>query len=213
MKSGVTPPTYDIKISLRRSYDAKADERNEKGLVAFREPMRLRFVEQLQSESKTAVLEIGAGAGHEAAYFAAAGLSVMATDISRENVARCRAKGVESEVADFYELTYPGDTYDAVWAASCLVHVPDRDLDLVLGEIGRVLRPDGLVFVGLWGGHPTEGIWEDDPYDPPRFYAVRTDDGARSRLAEWFTVERFDALEPEGDAHGLHYQAAVLRLS
>lgn len=212
MKSGATPPTPDIKASLRASYDARADERNEKGLIAFREPMRRDFLEQLQIEDKTELLEIGAGAGHEAAYFAAAGLSVMATDISPENVARCRAKGVDAEVADFYRLAYLENTYDAVWAASCLVHVPDRDLDVVLGEIGRVLRPGGLLFVGLWGGDPGEGIWEDDPYDPPRFYAVRTDEGARSRLSDWFTVERFDALEPEADAHGLHYQAAVLRL-
>jgi SAM-dependent methyltransferase len=211
VKSGATPSTHDIKASLRRSYDAKADERNEKGLIAFREPMRLRFVEQLRTESKTELLEIGAGAGHEAAYFAEAGLSVMATDISPENVARCRAKGVDSEVADFYELAYRDDTYDAVWAASCLVHVPDRDLDTVLGEIGRVLRTGGLLFVGLWGGDPAEGVWEDDPYDPPRFYAVRTDEATRSRLAEWFTVERFDALDPEPDAHGLYYQAALLR--
>ena len=211
MRSGATPATPVIKTALRDSYDAKADERNAKGLVAFREPMRRSFREQLDRESKSDLLEIGAGAGHEAKYFAEAGFTVIATDISPENVARCRAKGITADVADFYALAYPDESFDAVWAASCLVHVPDRDLPDVLRETARVLRPGGLLFVGLWGGEPGEGVWEDDPYDPPRFYAVRDDEGARARLAEHFTVERFDTLEPEPDAHGLHYQAAVLR--
>ena len=73
-----------------------------------------------------------------------------------------------------------------------------------------MLRPGGLLFVGLWGGDPGEGIWA---YDPPRFYAVRTDEDAETRLAEWFMVVGFEALDPEPDAQGLHYQAAVLRRS
>ena len=78
-------------------------------------------------------------------------------------------------------LDFGASAFDAVWAASCLVHVPDRDLDIVLGEISRVLRRDGLCFVGLWGGEPGEGLWDDDPYDPPRFYAVRSDAAAAGR--------------------------------
>ena len=213
MNSEHTPTTPDIKAALRRSYDANADERDEKGLIAFRAPMRLGFVERLHAESKTELLEIGAGAGHEAGFFVDSGLSVIAIDISSESVARCRAKGVDAEVGDFYDLAFPDSRFDAVWAASCLVHVPDRDLDVVLAEISRVLRPGGLLFVGLWGGDPGEGIWADDPYDPPRFYAVRTDEDAETRLAEWFTVVGFEALDPEPDAQGLHYQAAVLRRS
>lgn len=196
-----------IKKDLIRSYDADAVARDERGEPDWRDEHRDSFTADLQAEGKTRLLEIGAGSGHSAAFFAAQGFTVVATDLSPGNVARCRAKGLDAHVGDFYDLGFPDGSFDAIWAMSCLMHVPDADLPDVLDEMARVLVPGGVAMIGLWGGTGTSGIWEGDDHVPPRFYSLRTDDQVRTIVTESFVLERFETIanRPD-DPADLHYQ-------
>jgi SAM-dependent methyltransferase len=60
-----------------------------------------------QAEHCRRLLEIGAGTGQDAAFFAEHGLEVLATDLSLQMVARCRDKGLDARVLDFAELGGP----------------------------------------------------------------------------------------------------------
>ncbi len=158
------------------------------------------------------LLEIGAGSGHSAAFFVAEGFTVVATDLSPGNVARCRAKGLDARVGDFYDLEFPDGSFDAIWAMSCLMHAPDADLPDVLDEMARVLVPGGIAMIGLWGGDGTSGVWEDDDHVPPRFYSLRTDDQVRAAFADAFVLERFETIanRPD-DPADMHYQILNVR--
>jgi len=202
----------EIKQDLVHSYDADAVARDERGEPDWWDEHRTLFAAAMRAEDKTRLLEIGAGSGHSAAFFVAQGFTVVATDLSPGNVARCRAKGLDARVGDFYDLDFADGSFDAVWAMSCLMHVPDTDLPDVLSEVARVLVPGGIAVFGLWGGKGTSGTWEGDDHVPPRFYALRTDDQVRAAFDETFVIEQFESIaDPSSDPSETHYQLLTVR--
>ncbi|MFV9672092.1 MAG: class I SAM-dependent methyltransferase [Acidimicrobiia bacterium] len=201
-----------IKRDLAHSYDADALARDERGEPDWWDDHRASFSAAMRAEGKSRMLEIGAGSGHSAAFFATEGFAVVATDLSPGNVARCRAKGLDAHVGDFYNLDFPDGSFEAIWAMSCLMHAPDADLPDVLDEMARVLDPDGIAMIGLWGGPGTSGVWDGDDHVPPRFYALRTDDQVRAAFSEAFVVETFETrLDPSDDRSDVHYQLLSVR--
>ena len=191
-------PDADFKARLSETYDAHAEQRDREGEAAWRWPLCQQTVSILKTENKHRLLEIGAGAGHTSRYFADRGLDVTAVDLSPAHVERARAKGLTAYHRDFYDLGFRLESFDAVWAMNCLLHVPTGDLEDVLGGIGDVLVAGGLFCMGVWGGIAEEGIYEDDPYRPPRFFALRTDDDLLARVGTAFTIEHFTTVEPAG---------------
>jgi len=204
------PPAF--KVSLATTYNNHASERDDRGEAAWRHPARDAFLAEMQAEGRTRLLEIGAGTGHTARWFADQGLDVVATDLSPDQVETCREKGLEADLRDFYELGFAPASFDGAWAANCLLHVPNVHLAGGLEHIAAVLFDRGLFSVALWGGVSAEGSYEDDCFLPPRFFAFRSDDAVRELLATTFTIEDFSVLHPDeaGDRY-LHVQSMVLR--
>lgn len=98
------------------------------------------------------VLEVGSGWGATARYLArAAGLRVTATNIEDDHlvVARTLAElsGVSSlitnEYADFQNLPFADDVFDAWWAQEATVHATDKPK--MFTEAHRVLKPGGRI--------------------------------------------------------------------
>lgn len=98
------------------------------------------------------VLDAGCGPGETAVHLANRfGVLVTGITVSRYEVDRARqrahAAGVgdvaKFEYDDFMELSYPDATFDAVLALESLQNAPD--IDQVLAELYRVLRPGGRI--------------------------------------------------------------------
>ncbi len=200
----------DVIPALRQAYDNHAGQRDAAGLTDWKIIERDRFLTLLQSEGKRSLLEIGAGPGHFSAYFRDRGLDVTCTDLSPEMVRLCREKGLTAHVMDFLHLDFPPASFDAVFALNCLLHVPSADLDRVLAAVRRLLRPDGLFFYGVYGGHSFEGVWPEDHHDPKRYFVFYPDDELRRRVAERFDEVYFGAIPLEGDDES-HFQSLILR--
>jgi SAM-dependent methyltransferase len=126
-------------------------------------------------------------------------------------VALCESKGLAARVMDLADLDFPPDTFDAVYAPNCLLHVPDRELPGVLRGARSVLRPGDLFYLGVYGGIDHEGVWEDDPYDPKRYLSFRTDERLREIVAGAFGIYTFRRIARDGLHEGLHFQSLVLR--
>lgn len=197
-------------IDLAAAYDARAHDRDERGEPEWRDAMRSDFASRLPAGGR--ILEIGAGAGHTARWFHDSGFDVIATDLSPGHVERIRAKGVRAYVRDMMDLAFDPGSFDGVWAASCLMHIADAELPLVLTGIHDVLRPGGWFWAGTWGGPDHEGVRDDDTHEPKRFYSFRSDDRIRRVYAEWFDVVSFEAFSVEGHAER-HYQSTLMRSS
>ncbi len=94
------------------------------------------------------VLDVGAGLGESAVYFALAGAEVTAVDLSPKMVRLCqeiaKRHGVEIEgvVSAAEDLRVDAETYDVVYVANLLHHVPDKEP--FLRRIFSALKPGGL---------------------------------------------------------------------
>jgi SAM-dependent methyltransferase len=175
---------------LREAYDARAAWRD--GLVQqdWKVAERRALRDRLPAGAR--LLEAGAGTGRDAAWFRDEGLDVVAADLSPAMVELCRAKGVEAHVMDLLRLDFAPGSFDVVYTMNCLLHVPNRDLPAVLASIRGLLRPGGLLFVGVWGGRDSgEGPLDGDDHVPPRFFSWRTDE----QLLEFAAAARFDVVD------------------
>jgi SAM-dependent methyltransferase len=104
------------------------------------------------------VLDLGCGVGHS--FHLLAPRETVGADIDPDSL---EGQERETVVADMRELPFPASSFESVFSAQSLEHVPDPER--VLAEVARVLRRDGTaMFVTpnrLTFGRPDEII---DPY-------------------------------------------------
>jgi 2-polyprenyl-6-hydroxyphenyl methylase / 3-demethylubiquinone-9 3-methyltransferase len=102
------------------------------------------------ARSRRTLLDVGCGGGLLAEELARAGLEVTGVDPAPESIATARAHAAASRLAITYEtgagerLPFPDASFDYVTCCDVLEHVDD--VDLVIAEIARVLRPGGTFF-------------------------------------------------------------------
>jgi SAM-dependent methyltransferase len=198
----------DVVESLRTAYDGAVEHRDRMEKAPWKVTERAAFLRRLRDESCRRLLELGAGTGQDSAFFAGHGLQVVATDLSPEMVARCREKGLDARVMDFLHLDFPAESFDAVYALNCLLHVPNADLPAVLEVIASVLRPGGLFFLGVYGRDlAEEGAFEDGIHHPPRFFSWRTDEQIQQFARRGFDIVDFHVV---GQGRQ-HFQSLTLR--
>ena len=199
----------DVIARLRESYNRNASERNQYSIEDWKVEERQHFLSLLQQEGKERLLEIGAGPGRDSQFFHNNELDVTCTDLSSEMVALCRAKGLNAYVMDFLSLDFPAESFEAVYALNCLLHVPKKDLGRVLETIKRLMKPDGLFYMGVYGKEDFEGVWELDEYVPKRFFSFYTDEVIQKVVSDYFEVVYFKAVPLEDDER--HFQSMILR--
>ena len=196
--------------NLRLTYDRQAAARDAGLIQDWKVAERADFLALLQKEHKGNLLEIGAGPGRDGRFFQDNGLEVTCIDLSPEMVRLCREKGLTARVMDVAELDFPPGSFDAVYAMNSLLHLSKAELPGVLAKISAVLRPAGLFYLGVWGGYDFEGVWEQDDYDPKRFYSYFSDESLKRTVSATFDVVAFRNVDV-GRAFGLHFQSLVLR--
>jgi SAM-dependent methyltransferase len=195
---------------LRTAYDRKADERDQYETSEWKQQERLRFLSLLREEGKHLLLDIGAGTGIHGKFFKDQGMEVVCTDLSLENVRRCREKGLAAYVMDFLRLGFDDETFDAIFAMNCLLHVPKSDLPRVLESLQRKLIIGGLFYWGQYGGVERQGFWPDDDYEPKRFYSLLLDDQMQTISESYFEVISSHIIDTETE-DDIHFHSVILR--
>jgi len=196
---------------LRESYDRKAEERNNREIEPWKMEERRRFLSLFRKEGKKRLLEIGSGPGVHAKFFQDRGLDVICTDLSPEMVRLCREKGLVAHAMDFLNLDFPACSFDAVYALNCLLHVPRKDLPQVLEAIRSLLKPEGLFYLGVYGGKNSEGVWSEDHHEPKRFFSFLSDEQITEIATRCFELVDFEQIHLEDDDLDFHFQALILR--
>jgi SAM-dependent methyltransferase len=111
------------------------------------------------------ILEIGCGAGANVWFLAREGFSAYGLDGSPTAIEKARARLAEDRcdaalsVGDALRPgdAFPGTAFDAVLDIGCLVCNRLSDVEAILGELWKVLRPGGRLFSMM----PAEGTWGD----------------------------------------------------
>jgi len=148
------------------------------------------------------ILELGCGAGGDTAEMLARGFDVRPTDGSPE-MAGVASKhlGRMVETLLFHDLDEV-ETYDAVWANACLLHVPRTELADVLARIWRALKAEGAFYASYKEG---DGDGRDTLN---RYYNYPSSDWLRATYAE---AGKWDSLEIEtGEVIGFDNQWATM---
>jgi SAM-dependent methyltransferase len=142
-------------------------------------------------------LELGCGAGHAIAALVESGWSVVATDVSADQIAAARRNaGSLAEIvqADAHALPFEDGAFDAV--VSILTHTDFDDPPRVFTEARRVLREGGtFVYVGI---HPCFGSPFVDRADP-----------AAPVLRPGYTQPGWQRLPPDPAAAGVRSRVGV----
>jgi len=201
-----------FKNNLIEAYNKHAQERDTYTMDAWKVEERANFLSLLKSKNKQSLLEIGAGTGRDSKFFQDMGMNVTSIDLSPEMIKFCQQKGLSAQVMDMTNLDFPPDSFDAVYAINSLLHIPKADFRTVLENVRKVLKPSGLFYLGVYGSaEEFEGIWEQDAYDPKRFFSFHTDDGIQKTTSEVFKLLYFKHIPVEGSR--THFQSLILEKS
>ncbi|MFI8327008.1 class I SAM-dependent methyltransferase [Streptomyces sp. NPDC085529] len=158
------------------------------------------------------VLELGAGHGRDALYFAREGYTVQATDFSPTGLEPLRvaaeAQGVAAQITTAAHdvrdpLPLPDASVDAVFAHMLLcMALSTEEIHAAVGEIRRVLRPGGvLVYTVRHTGDAHYGAGTahgDDIFEHGGFAVHFFDRALVDALADGWTLNQVHAFE-EGD--------------
>jgi SAM-dependent methyltransferase len=122
----------------------------------------------------------------------------------------CRQKGLTAYVMDMTQIQFPDGSFDAVYALNSLLHLTKAEFPVVLRRIDTLLKPEGVVFLGIYGGYEHEGIWDQDSYTPQRFFSFFSDEHLKQEVAQVFDILSFNpiVLDPENP---IHFQALTLK--
>lgn len=172
------------------------------------------LVDRLRKEGVKSVLDVGFGRGHWSVALARAGFGVTAIEISARAVQNLRAWAeeeklpIEAFVCPAQEL--PTDrTFDAVIANSVLDHMFKEEAEQAMRRIRAVLRPGGLLLLGMDGPPDAEdeayphcifpdGTWQFLGGRRDRMlWRFWTDEEIRGLLAG-FVIEEFSVRPEDG---------------
>jgi predicted TPR repeat methyltransferase len=130
--------TLDVYDAQAAEYEARVAVKNTPGLDGF--------IAALPHDAH--VLDFGCGPGLTAKQMMDHGLTVDATDGSDAMVKRARNHGVEARQALFHQIDGQA-LYDGIFANFSLLHLPRAQMPEMLVRIHRLLRPQGVLHIGV----------------------------------------------------------------
>ncbi|KKW13768.1 MAG: hypothetical protein A2898_01960 [Candidatus Kerfeldbacteria bacterium RIFCSPLOWO2_01_FULL_48_11] len=145
------------------------------------------------------VLDLGCGPGIETKKLVEKGLSVYGLDLSEKllDIAKKDNPTVEFTQGDMRQLPYADGQFDGVFAKASLLHIKKDDIDQVLSEIRRVLRPKGIFHAAVKQGEGEKEETEDDyGYSYKRFFSYWQPEEFKRLLTErGFNITNSDILK------------------
>jgi ubiquinone/menaquinone biosynthesis C-methylase UbiE len=137
---------------------------------------------------KGRVLDMGSGPGDHAVYLKKNNLDVLCIDISKEMIKLCKQKGLNARVMDFEKMHFKQGSFNGVWAYTSLLHIPKSRFPITIKKISRILKPNGVLFLGMKYGNE-EGFVSSEKYPgTKRWFSNYTDTEIRSSLKPYFKI-------------------------
>jgi SAM-dependent methyltransferase len=136
------------------------------------------------------VLEVGCGMGQFAERVTRElKTELVAVDLAPRMVDLARERGVDARVGDVQALPFADGEFGCAIANWMLYHVPD--LDAGVGELARVLRPDGRLVAATLGEENLADLWRLVDYPRPT-RPFSAENGAEVLSRHFVGVERRD---------------------
>ncbi len=146
----------DNTTKTTQSYDTHAQAYSEQTADLHPAPEGQKFMQQLRPGAS--ILDLGCGPGRDAKIFSDNGFAVTGIDLSLKMTILAKETSPTStfRVMDLRTLDFPDKTFDAIWACASYLHVAKQDILHALQEANRVVKPGGILFVGIKQGEGEE---------------------------------------------------------
>lgn len=182
--------------NLVEFYSGEVAQRKARPISANRLTGLRAFLDVCEAEGLTSVLEVGAGVGRDGVVLAER-LRYSGVDITPAFVTECRAQGLDVVLASADSLPHDADSVDAAWSMSTLMHLTDAEFGRAIAELGRVVRPGGLIEIGMWGHDPDREITGSGG----RYFRQRSDDTVRTAVQPLGDLRLFDTWDYSDFGH------------
>lgn len=134
------PVTYHSENAEKYAEDYPLEEKSE-GFMQLLE----RFVE-LVGEGR--VLDAGCGPGEETGFFVEHGLEAVGVDAAERMIEQARERNDgDYRVMDLRDLGFDDNVFDGVWCNVTMQFFPPDQMETVLDELDRVLKPGGILYI------------------------------------------------------------------
>jgi len=100
------------------------------------------------------VLDLGCGPGRDLELLRQRGVRALGIDLSLGMLREAQRRRVDGALtqADMCHLPLAGDSLGGVWSCAALLHLPRERAPQTIGEVHRVLRPGGVVYISVRRG-------------------------------------------------------------
>jgi len=173
-----------------RIYEQEAPTFLKRWVSRRKRPPALLLDSLARLPKQSAILDLGCGGGQDARFLDAKGFRVVGMDLTAAFLrsAKKTVPSVPLVRADMRDLPFQGESFDAVWAAACLMHVPKPEAARVLKKLREVVRPGGLLAATVTYG--TRSRILTDGWMPGRYFARwQKNDLARVVEGSGWTIE------------------------
>lgn len=102
---------------------------------------------RLKSGLKGNVLDFGCGIGDFLKLYD----NVCGVDVNRCNINYCKSQGLNAELLQYGKIPYSDNHFSSVVMDNVLEHILQIEVQPVLQEVLRVLRPGGTLLIGVPG--------------------------------------------------------------
>lgn len=118
------------------------------------------------------VIDIACGSGRDTVLFVETGYEYVGIDLCDEMLAGARelVPGADFRKMDMYSLEFPPRSFDGFWATAALLHIPKQNVDIILQEIQKVMKPGGIGFFAMKEGQDEKMVCGSREGDE-RFFA------------------------------------------
>jgi ubiquinone/menaquinone biosynthesis C-methylase UbiE len=113
-------------------------------------------VELFKSQDVKDIIDLGCGLGWNTIFLAREGFNIWAGDICkgyidtlRDKTSKMNLKNINCKQLDMKNIPYEDNSFDAVICTSTLNHGTLREIKMIIDEIHRVLKPNGILITDL----------------------------------------------------------------
>jgi ubiquinone/menaquinone biosynthesis C-methylase UbiE len=162
------------------------------------------------------VIDLGCGAGRDAAVFVENGFDYTGIDVSKGmlKVASERVPKGKFEQMDFSKTNFPDNTFDGFWAAASFLHVPKKDVNTVLQEVKRITKDSGVGFISVKEKTGiSEGLVNEEKYEGiSRYFSFYTQDEFKGLLEQNGFIVIKTTLHTESDKQKTNWLCYFVRV-
>ena len=196
--------TTGYKKRTMEAYNMMASELAEGYDLHFETYARLEAEHFLAKLSKGCrILDLGCGVGSASRYFAQQGYQPVSADLSAAMVKECQRRGLVNLVRlDLEVLPFPSSSFYGIWAHTSLLHIPKHRVVNIIGSLGKLLKPRGVLFIALREGE-REG-YEGQP-GMERWFANYQANEFERYLPRGYSIESFSKIDRQSVSF-LNYQ-------